>query len=108
MRYALELYQAIEFNSVLASIGIKLAKPVQKLVDGVRERIYRVDDSAMKKPARLEVLQAIARKFDRYLESEAVAKVNWEESPPLDPVVEIAATTEVAIINRANGTGGDR
>lgn len=72
-------------RSLLDSIGLKLSKPCQKLVDGVRQRVYRVDDPAMQEPARLEVLSAIARKFDGYLESEAVAKVNWEESPPLDP-----------------------
>ncbi|MHC5771318.1 MAG: plasmid replication protein, CyRepA1 family [Nostoc sp.] len=86
----------IEFlRSLLDSLGIKLAKSVRKLVDGVRERVYCVNDQAMQKPARLEVLSAIARKFDGYLQSETVAKVNWEESP-LDPVVEVAATAETA------------
>ncbi|WP_375449100.1 plasmid replication protein, CyRepA1 family [uncultured Nostoc sp.] len=82
-------------RSLLHSIGIKLAKPTQKVINGIRERVYCVDDPAMQAPARLEVLSAIARKFDGYLQSEAVAKVNWEESP-LDPVAEVAATAEIA------------
>lgn len=72
----------IEFlRWLLDSIGIKLAKPVRKLVNGVRERVYCVDKQAMQAPVRLQVLQAIAVKFDGYLESEAVAKVRWEEIP---------------------------
>ncbi|AVH65232.1 plasmid replication protein, CyRepA1 family [Nostoc sp. 'Peltigera membranacea cyanobiont' N6] len=82
-------------RSLLDSIGVKLAKPVRKLVDGVRERVYCVDNPAMLDPVRVEVLQAIARKFDGYLQSESVTKVNWEESPPLNPVMEIAATAEI-------------
>jgi Origin of replication binding protein len=86
----------IEFlRSLLDSFGTKLAKPVRKLVDGIRERVYSVNAKAMQTPARLEVLSAIARKFDNYLQSEAVAKVKWEESPPLDPIVEIATTPEI-------------
>ncbi|BAY80506.1 hypothetical protein NIES25_69940 (plasmid) [Nostoc linckia NIES-25] len=83
-------------RSLLDSIGIKLAKPTQKLIDGVRQRVYCVDKLAMQAPARLEVLEAIARKFDNYLQSESVAKVNWEESPLVDPVVEMAETAEIA------------
>lgn len=86
----------IDFVRSLAdTLGLKLAKPVRKLVDGIRERVYHIDKQAMLSPARVEVLQAIARKFDNYLQSEAVAKVKWEESPPLDPIVEIATTPEI-------------
>ncbi|MHC5915870.1 MAG: plasmid replication protein, CyRepA1 family [Nostoc sp.] len=82
----------IEFlRSLLDSFGIKLAKPVRKLINGVRERVYCVDDPAMLSPARLEVLSAIARKFDNYLESEAVAKVVWEEVPVIEVIPAEAA-----------------
>jgi hypothetical protein len=75
----------IEFlRSLLDSIGLKLAKPTRKLVDGIRERVYSVDKQAMQATARLEVLQAISRKFDNYLQSESVAKVNWEEVPVIE------------------------
>lgn len=88
----------IEFlRSLLHSIGVKLTKPVQKLINGVRERVYCVDKQAMQSPVRLEVLEAIARKFDGYLQSEAVTKVNWEELP-LDPVAEVVATAEITTV----------
>lgn len=82
-------------RSLLDSIGIKLAKPVQKLIDGVRQRVYSVDKQAMQEPVRLEVLQAIARKFDNYLESEAVAKVQWEQVPVIE-AAEVVTTEPVA------------
>lgn len=88
----------IEFlRSLLDSIGIKLAKPTRKLVNGVRERVYCVDRSAMQAPVRLQVLQALARKFDNYLESSAVAKVDWEQAAIVE-VVEVTVTDTVATI----------
>jgi hypothetical protein len=79
----------IEFLRVLlASIGVKLGKAKQKLIDGVKTRIYAVDDKAMQQPIRITVLECIARKYDNYLQSESVAKVNWEEIPEIDMAME--------------------
>jgi len=88
----------IEFlRSLLDSIGLKLGKPVRKLVDGVRERVYSVDKQAMQATARLAVLEAIGRKFDNYLQSESVAKVDWEEVPIVE-ATEFVTTEPVAAV----------
>lgn len=102
----------IEFlRSLLDSFGIKLAKPIRKLVDGVRERVYSVDKAAMRCPVRAEVLNAIARKFDGYLESEVVKKVTWEEIPEIEAVkmitdeeiapVEVSLKVEEVVVTMA-------
>jgi len=54
----------------------------------------------MYEPARLPVLEAIARKFDGYLESEAVKKVVWEESP----VIEAAGAATDETVNTQQST----
>lgn len=88
----------IEFlRSLLDSIGIKLAKPIQKLIHGIRTRVYSIDKEAMENPVRLAVLDAIARKFDNYLESEKVSKVNWEESPVIEAVESVKAEAVIAV-----------
>ncbi|MBD2440991.1 plasmid replication protein, CyRepA1 family [Nostoc sp. FACHB-110] len=88
----------IEFlRFLLDSIGIKLTKPTRKLVEGVRERVYCVDKQAMQIPVRVQVLQALARKFDNYLESSAVAKVDWEQVAIVE-VGEVTVTDKAATI----------
>jgi len=69
-------------SQLLDSIGVNLGKPYQTLVNGIKTRIYSVDQEKFDLPSRLEVLAAIERKFDNYLESETVKKVNWEEYTP--------------------------
>lgn len=69
-------------SQLLDSIGVNLGKPYQTLVNGVKTRIYSVDQEKLNLPSRLEILAAIGRKFDTYLESETVKKVNWEEHTP--------------------------
>ncbi|EKE96425.1 hypothetical protein FDUTEX481_09771 [Tolypothrix sp. PCC 7601] len=84
-------------RSLLDLIGLKLAKPSRKLVNGVRERVYCVDKAAMSYPVRTEILKAIARKFDGYLESDAVKKVCWEEVPVIETVEAQAAVNVAAV-----------
>jgi Origin of replication binding protein len=66
-------------SQLLDSIGVNFAKPYQVLVDGVKTRLYTVDQEKLNLPSRIEVLAAVARKFDGYLASEVVSKVKWEE-----------------------------
>ncbi|GBE95645.1 plasmid replication protein, CyRepA1 family [Nostoc cycadae] len=66
-------------SQLLDSIGVKFSKPTQVLINGVKTRLYTVDQEKLNLPSRLEVLKAIARKFDGYLTSDTVAKVKWEE-----------------------------
>jgi hypothetical protein len=89
-------------RSLLDLIGLKLAKPTRKLVNGVRQNVYCVDKAAMSYPVRAEVLKAIARKFDGYLESEAVKKVVWEEAPVIEAVEAQAAAVEVAVVEQVD------
>ncbi|MHC5831656.1 MAG: hypothetical protein ACYT04_90730, partial [Nostoc sp.] len=69
-------------SHLLDSIGVNLGKPYQTLVNGVKTRIYSIDEEKLNLPSRLEILAAIERKFNNYLESEVVKKVSWEEHTP--------------------------
>jgi len=78
----------IEFIAqLLDSIGLRFAKYRQILLEGVKTRIHTLDREKMNLPSRLDTLAAIERKFDGYLNSESVAKINWESQspPPMQP-----------------------
>jgi hypothetical protein len=71
---------------LLGRIGLKFGKAKQKLINGVKTRHYSIDNDVLNCPVRLAVLDAIARKFDDYLESETVAKIDWDNLPEIELV----------------------
>jgi Origin of replication binding protein len=87
-------------SGLLGRIGLKFGKAVQKLINGIKTRVYSIDTEEMQNPVRLAVLEAIARKFDGYLESETVAKVNWEETP----IIEVATIADAETVQESSKT----
>jgi hypothetical protein len=72
-------------GQLLASIGLRFGKARKELINGVSTRIYSINQKVVENPARLAVLECLARKFDNYLESEAAKKAKWEEYSPVVP-----------------------
>jgi hypothetical protein len=66
-------------KSCFKSIGIKLKKTGRKLCsDNIRRNCYALDIEYHVSPERIAILDAINRKYQNYLESESVKKINWE------------------------------
>jgi hypothetical protein len=62
----------------LKYIGIKIKSTGRKLVNGVRRICYTLDKEAFSDLVRIEILNAVDRKFGNYLESKAVKQLDWE------------------------------
>jgi len=60
------------------AIGLNLKFDGKKTIDGIRQRVYSLDLEAFNDKVRVEVLNAIERKYSGYLNSETVKKIDWE------------------------------
>lgn len=61
----------------MASVGLKLKFDGQKIINGTKQRLYSLDIEAFNDPTRLEIVNAVERKYSGYLSSEAVKKIDW-------------------------------
>jgi hypothetical protein len=62
----------------LAAIGVPFKSIGRKMINGTRKYCYSVDIEEFNSTERLEIVNAIDRKFSGYLLSESVKKVDWE------------------------------
>ncbi|MCC5638746.1 hypothetical protein LC593_23505 [Nostoc sp. CHAB 5844] len=70
--------ERIEFISkLLAMIGLKFKKQGQKLLNGIKQRVYAVDPESMQNPVRLAVLASVERKLTRWMTDKS--QVDWSE-----------------------------
>lgn len=78
-RETVEKRENIKFiGQLLGMIGLSFGKAKKELINGISTRIYSINEKVLNNPARLAVLECMTRKFENYLDSEAVKKVNWE------------------------------
>jgi len=78
----------------LKSIGIQFKYEGKPLIDGKQHYTYKVDTEELNNPERLAILEAIARRYDNWVKSESVAKVNWQPKP-----VEVVTTAKPVVLN---------
>lgn len=72
--------ERIEYISkLLALIGLKFAKPEQRMLDGVRQRVYTISSKVISNPYRLAVLEAIDKKMTLWMAEKS--QVDWSEKP---------------------------
>ena len=72
--------ERIEYISkLLGLIGLKFAKPEQRMLDGVRQRVYTISSKAISNPYRLAVLEAIDKKMTLWMAEKS--QVDWSEQP---------------------------
>ena len=74
-------------SKLLALLGLKFAKPEQKMINGVRERVYHINSEVVSDPCRLAILEAIEKKMTRWMAEKS--KVDWNEQPLAEPIQEI-------------------
>ena len=80
--------ERIEYISkLLGLLGLKFAKPEQKMINGVRQRVYYINSEVVSDPCRLAVLEAIEKKMTRWMAEKS--KVDWNEQPLAEPIQEI-------------------
>ncbi|MBG1268111.1 plasmid replication protein, CyRepA1 family [Nostoc sp. WHI] len=72
--------ERIEYVSrLLGLIGLKFAKPEQRMLDGVRQRVYTISSKVISNPSRLAVLEAIDKKMTLWMSQKG--QVDWSEQP---------------------------
>jgi len=87
-------------KSCFKMIGVKLKRVGRKLCsDGIRRNCYTIDMDDYLSPERLGILGAIDKKYQNYLESESVKKVNWKVEPPPPEFEEIAENQEIKVVS---------
>ncbi|MBD0387693.1 MAG: hypothetical protein ICV54_14530, partial [Nostoc sp. C3-bin3] len=66
-------------SKLLGLIGLKFQKAEQKMIDGVRQRVYSINTELMNHPDRLAVLASVEKKFTRWMADETKSQVDWTE-----------------------------
>jgi hypothetical protein len=83
-------------KSCLKMVGIKLKKTGRKLCpDGVRRNCYSINIEDFNSAERLAILGAIEQKYQNFLESESLKKIDWKleaEKMTLPKLLPVAAT----------------
>jgi len=89
----------------LAAIGLNLKYDGKKTINGIRQRVYSLDIEAFNDAVRLEVVNAIDRKYSGYLTSDSVKKINWENhitTPKIEGNDTVLEHTESEINEKVN------
>lgn len=72
--------ERIEYISRLLSlIGLSFQKSQQKMIDGVRQRVYSISDELINDPDRLAVLAAVEKRMAQWMEEKS--QISWAEEP---------------------------
>ncbi|MBD2527454.1 plasmid replication protein, CyRepA1 family [Nostoc sp. FACHB-133] len=79
--------ERIEYISkLLGLIGLKFQKPEQKMIDGVRQRVYTISSKVISHPDRLAVLAAVEKKMAWWMAEKS--QVDWSEQPLEQPIAQ--------------------
>jgi hypothetical protein len=84
-------------NKLLALIGVDVKAAGRKMTDeGVRLNHYKVNEETLNNPHRLAVLDCLAVRFEKWLSSDTVTKIQWSVDKP---EVKIQQQTEATVFD---------
>ncbi len=80
-------------SKLLSLVGLGKKNIGKPLIDGVRTKVYEIDDEVMQNPARLAVLECVERKLTKWMQSDK-SQVDWLSTIDQTPQVEQPVTTD--------------